>query len=454
MPRNNTTLSGACLLMCLVRSAVISQTIFPVYKYPSKPTTPSLPSQTALDHMPMASLSTIQASSSSPLCSMCPNPGTWKCSQCHCSRYCSKVCQKDDWRTHKLLCNSYQDFDQSLAPSPSHFRAIFFSEDGEGPIFLWLRIDHCTTPGHAYTIGFETVPFPPPSHGYGSPQVILDIVENRILKRPHERIGMLGFLAPNANGQVRLTGRPSTSLRTIDPELFDGYRGPLLFCGRRFHLDTMSFRHVIDDLRTNWYDAKINAEKNMSGPIEGVRVNCYGDTVVSKRPQYEKTNVDNTFFATQRPFKIPVGEKIDIPLEVQQMKVAVSWRRRHVDGNGYLKHSHNKDAQILNPAQWTVRTGSIMIVRKDLKPLHRAHVEALRDYCQRVGWGSAQLYHLLGGPYGPDEDLTPSLDINYQASSVQLLNDASKEDFEAYFAYFMQTVGTAKYGHVPSPYEV
>lgn len=342
-----------------------------------------------------------------------------------------------------------------MAPSPEYFRAIFFSEDGPGPVFVWLRMKNCNEPDQACIMNFDTVPFPPRSQVHGSPQSIGDNDENRVLQRPHELISLVGFLAADANGEIRFAGRPTGSVGSIDPELVGGYKGPLLFCGMRYHLDMISFRHIVDDLRSYWYDARIEAERQIPGPIKGVRVNCLGDTVISKRPIYEPINtLHNTFFDTDRIFKIPLGENIGIPLEVHLIEPAVPWRNRRLDGDTIIPFSLNFDARILNPAQWRMITGSIMIIRKDLKPLHCAHIDALREYCLRESFSAAQLSDLPGGPPGPGEDLTPRIDIVHQASSQQLLSRASKQGFPDFFLDFMRNGGHATYGYITSPYIV
>ncbi|KAJ7641528.1 hypothetical protein FB45DRAFT_359008 [Roridomyces roridus] len=42
-------------------------------------------------------------------CSVCGDPAAKKCSRCGAARYCDAVCQKDDWKTHRALCNSLQN---------------------------------------------------------------------------------------------------------------------------------------------------------------------------------------------------------------------------------------------------------------------------------------------------------------------------------------------------------
>ncbi|KAJ7119644.1 hypothetical protein C8R44DRAFT_706503 [Mycena epipterygia] len=41
-------------------------------------------------------------------CSVCGDPAKQKCSRCGAVRYCDAVCQKEDWKTHRPLCNSWQ----------------------------------------------------------------------------------------------------------------------------------------------------------------------------------------------------------------------------------------------------------------------------------------------------------------------------------------------------------
>ncbi|KAF1992674.1 hypothetical protein P154DRAFT_411367, partial [Amniculicola lignicola CBS 123094] len=74
----------------------------------------------------------------SHLCEQCNNPGTLRCGECHQSHYCSKVCQKTDFKLHKLLCKQFKDFTDDKRPSPDYYRAIYFHPAEEGPRFIWL----------------------------------------------------------------------------------------------------------------------------------------------------------------------------------------------------------------------------------------------------------------------------------------------------------------------------
>ena len=66
---------------------------------------------------------------------MCNNPATFSCSSCHCRNlYCSKFCQRADWKLHKLLCSSRPLFE--TPPTASSRRAIVFLTNGE-IAFAW-----------------------------------------------------------------------------------------------------------------------------------------------------------------------------------------------------------------------------------------------------------------------------------------------------------------------------
>lgn len=71
-------------------------------------------------------------------CSVCAKPGK-ACSVCKNSFYCSRECQKADWKTHRMLCGTFKDFADTYRPTPDHKRSICFPEDGDGPKFIWLE---------------------------------------------------------------------------------------------------------------------------------------------------------------------------------------------------------------------------------------------------------------------------------------------------------------------------
>lgn len=77
-------------------------------------------------------------------CTVCTKSGAQRCSHCKAAHYCSKTCQKADWKSHKLLCEAFTE--QAPRPSPSHYRAIFFDPAGTGPQLVWIKHGDYTTP--------------------------------------------------------------------------------------------------------------------------------------------------------------------------------------------------------------------------------------------------------------------------------------------------------------------
>lgn len=75
-----------------------------------------------------------------PLCTVCPQPGHLTCTGCRSTRYCSAECQKVDRPTHKTFCNSLASFSADTRPSSFHVRAILFPEDKKKPEWTWALI--------------------------------------------------------------------------------------------------------------------------------------------------------------------------------------------------------------------------------------------------------------------------------------------------------------------------
>ena len=73
------------------------------------------------------------------ICVMCNQPATQRCTQCRSQIYCSKRCQKSDWRVHKLLCSSYQQF--QTPPHKTARRAIVFEQNEPVVKFKWVTIE-------------------------------------------------------------------------------------------------------------------------------------------------------------------------------------------------------------------------------------------------------------------------------------------------------------------------
>ncbi|THW89295.1 hypothetical protein D6D17_08769 [Aureobasidium pullulans] len=70
-------------------------------------------------------------------CAVCSEPGKL-CGSCENIHYCGPVCQKADWKVHKLLCRSFKAARDP--PGPDMMRVIAFPFHNAKPEFLWMPI--------------------------------------------------------------------------------------------------------------------------------------------------------------------------------------------------------------------------------------------------------------------------------------------------------------------------
>ena len=72
-------------------------------------------------------------------CCVCWAVATEVCAECRSAHYCSKACQEDDQKTHKILCQAFKEMPER--PSPLHRRAIVFPVDQEDPLLVWISLN-------------------------------------------------------------------------------------------------------------------------------------------------------------------------------------------------------------------------------------------------------------------------------------------------------------------------
>jgi len=189
-----------------------------------------------------------------------------------------------------------------------------------------------------------------------------------------------------SRGGLYLGSAPNPSAAAVAPELLYSVKGPLLFTGWCTHLDTMDFRHVVDLLHMEHDKAVRSRELAFQGRLPGVRANCLGDLVVIGRAVFEPCKLKNDLFHKQDEHLIPVSEKLGLPLAVHSVPCALSWGGRKQEPNGlHYAIAMNLAFAGLSPNNWNISMGSVQIVRKDKKPLHVAHIEALYDYLEVIG---------------------------------------------------------------------
>ena len=275
--------------------------------------------------------------------------------------------------------------------------------------------------------------------------------QNEVLKRSHRPIKMMGCLQPDplVGGKPVLSGMPNPSVAAISAELLDGFKGPLLFTGRCADLDTMDFRHIVDHLHAEYDWAVREREAQDEGYIVAVRVNCLGDIMVLDRPLYEPCKVADNFFHPEEKHLIPVTAKLGLPLVTHSVPAALTWKNRTTGPKG-LHYHMNMGFSGLNPDDWKILMGTVQIARKDKKPLHVAHVEALIGYLILIGGGGleAEMDKTVEG------DAMPGLDAAYREKSQLVMARACKVHFVEYLEKWMEKIGRPRYGNVGSPYDV
>jgi hypothetical protein len=382
---------------------------------------------------------------------MCDKVATSICNQCHCSRYCSKTCQEDDWPVHKILCRSFANYSDAKRPGSngqSLTRGIYFPTERKKPQFVWVLIT--TNPDGTYDIkAGELQPRDRALNyvGYAA------FKYNKVLKRSHNYIGLVSIL--DKGGKKILADKPNTSTAKIDAELTEWWKAPLVFHAMKEDLDMMGFRHIVDWMRTDFEAARRRGEHLLEG-ADGVRLNCNGDINISGRPEIEPCKIPRSYWPAfeEDNYQIPIAEKLGFPLRHGGIQPELSWRGRRLLLKNIACNAHLID---LNPAQWTLKSGSTVVVHRDEKPLHVVHLQAPWLYCTMLAQNSGHIQfpplpHATAND--PDPVVSHLVDPHFQARASYMLANASKEKFLVFWRTFMEEGGQKHYGDVKSPYDV
>jgi hypothetical protein len=201
----------------------------------------------------------------------------------------------------------------------------------------------------ADVLSFDTLPLR--YRTTGPPKPTYNRIFNPVLKRSHEEIELWACLALDEHDDFKVSGELTASVGGIDRELMEIYRGPILFYGDKVHLDMLSFRYIVDEMRVEYHHNYMEAETEMPGSIDGVRVNCAGDCDITGRPDYEIMKHTNEVFTIGSKFSIPVADKIGIPLHVYPIYPAITWRGRFIHGDPWSSYNDNPRIRFLKPAQ-------------------------------------------------------------------------------------------------------
>jgi hypothetical protein len=238
---------------------------------------------------------------------------------------------------------------------------------------------------------------------------------------------------------------PNKSLIKIDQEVADYFRGSVLALGAHCDADTekklahldlkpVDLRHVVDNLRMVYCKFEdINRRLMEGSEIKAVRLNCEGDTFFCDRAEFQPVLEPKSALLLASDIPTPVADRIGIPIIVRKVPPAIVWRdaRRPYRIN-------NDNTRMLNPPVQGADTGSLVLLRKDGKPLLPIHIHALFGYTAQT---------LLNPIYPQNGCITTEMLL------ASRIDQVSKEGFEACYKTMWQK-WPLKCPFVPSPFDI
>lgn len=369
-------------------------------------------------------------------CALCETSSTRVCARCKSSHYCSKECQVDDWPVHKLLCASFSAFDVSARPSTTHFRGIIFPQDQPKPQLAWLHCpwredeDDGVRWQHA-----DLEAFLGPDSGPAINMLWTDAILQRRLPDPIDLCYRDAFLIDGST-KNKSVAKATASFAGLSHD----WRGPIVAVGKKgegidpLHcrdLDMADFRYIVDHLiaYNRWsLDTEASKLTYARKVVKGVRINCLGDCQAFGKPHYEAVDVSSTdpiFTGIQRDTS-DIADRIRLPIFTRRIPFHLRWANEtRAQDFGGQSPSNNQDATFLHLCsdpkadgypvapgwswagwQWQQYVGSVLVVRRDMKPLTPMDAEALCTYCPHEV--RPLMAHSMG-EYAPDEPLSKEL---------------------------------------------
>jgi len=281
-------------------------------------------------------------------------------------------------------------FDSS--PGPDHVRTIYFPETGDRPRLVWLRVlDHYIAAEHGSKLKVDCSSLDIAAKHVQHLREITTVDYNMLLRRKIPQMTWVGSF--KYDGHVtRVQGDNNSSTAAIDKELPLTLFGPLLFYSLGSDLDATEFQNLVGKLR--WRD---NARLHIIGPtqdfklptVQSVLANCLGDMRICHQPDFAEYPLPAYALDSDNRalLNLPIGMLIGIaPVVIKSNRPGLPWRGRMIrDTDGtMLPPEMNRLLAIIHPRMYSVRPGSLIIARKDRRPLLKVHVMALRRYCQTI----------------------------------------------------------------------
>jgi hypothetical protein len=352
------------------------------------------------------------------------------------------VCQKADWPVHKIICKDYSQF-ANTRPDCDHHSAIYFAPDEATPRSVWLRYK-C---GHDHPDIEHLSQF-----GVNKERTkagAFDVFANNPMLLRHIEPHHIAVSLPEAKAMCSCCNTdlaPNGSLVKINPDLLGFLRGPVIAMGTHcdadeekkaasLNLGPADFRHVVNFLRMAYCKCEDDHRRALAGGggVKAVRLNCDGDTFFLGRPMFEAVIEPKSTLLAESDIPSPVADRISLPLIVRKVPLAMVWR-----DSCQPYRMDNKWGRSLNPPHQSENTGSLVLLRKDGKPLHPVHVHALFAYTVMT----------LKEPSHPHDAC-----ITAEMLHPIRIEQASKEDCEQWYPRMWQMFPIER-SFVPSPFDI
>lgn len=372
-------------------------------------------------------------------CEECNEVGKDTCPTCNTGNYCSEACQKVALPTHRLLCESFKKFQNpplSSDPRVEFVRAIMLHHGESGPRFVWLKTKltlSCKDEEGKDLHRLEALPGSLLWKEDGKPESITEAdIDDRMIHSNYALDRKLAnpFIFMFRDKFRRDGSKLNNAMRSIvDPKskYLMNWSGPLIIYARKEVRPRLSIDEDISatggaDLTPNSIRIVqhylncylLSVVHHLTGSdlfreLTVVRLNCVGDTEIQGRPALEPVKLLGYHWEIIEDV-LPLSELIGLP--IMAMRVTGSYKR-------WADHAKVKrlpafaNLSILNlfrgfhprilsepetaldlkhyypygkvPSRWMPRTGSVLIVRRDRKPLLLAHARALLDYMEYIG---------------------------------------------------------------------
>ncbi|KAL9087898.1 MAG: hypothetical protein Q9165_006460 [Trypethelium subeluteriae] len=365
-------------------------------------------------------------------CCVCNASSTEICAQCRDAHYCSKTCQKKDWKTHKVLCKDFKILPER--PSSAHRLGILLPMDEGSPKLVWIECREST--------GF---------HDFDKKNFLGNCIPRRVVVSRNERRGfdLENGVIVHYNDNFLVDGSIPNQCyhKLVGGELAYDWRGPLLLMrslgnDEEFYSDmTLSdFRHAIDFLSTygkeeKLYPAGDNYRMDTCLGIQVTRVSEPSDTPLYR---FEATRVpfDNLVF--REPIA-PISAFLKFPLQARVIFTkAISPVRPLIQSPvAFLYRDFDPESQTFGSLDGTLSfcEDNILVVRKDGEDLDPVRLAALCTFAKN--------------------ELSPRFARSAFRSPMErllILMSITEEDFEKFFDNYRKTANPN--GLVPGAYGI